>query len=107
MFQAAKNLFVDKAAQLYLNNLIARYAVLHELKIDSQNRTIRAVCQLHGENEPLTVRVEEYLLQEKGGKKFLQIVKCTCSRPWAQNLIEDLVQGRQIEVPPWALPALA
>lgn len=106
MFNSTKNFMTGKAAQLYVNNLIARYAVLKDLKIDAQNKTVEIVCQLHGETEPIRVRVDKYLLQEKGEQRFVQIVKCTCSRPWVQNLVEDFVQGRQVEVPPWAMAAL-
>lgn len=106
MFQTAKDLVVGKAARLYVNNLIARYATLRDLKIDSQRQTILVVCQLHGEHDPLTVKVDKYLIQKKGEQRFLQIVKCSCSRQWAQNLVEDFVQGRQVEIPSWALAAL-
>src|SRR5476651_1794189 len=101
MFNSAKNFMAGKAAQLYVNNLIARYAVLQDLKIDTQNKTVEVVCLLHGETEPVRVRVDQYLVQEKGGKHFAQIVKCTCSRPWVQSLVEDFGLGRQIEVPSW------
>lgn len=106
MFNLAKNFMTGKAAQVYVNNLIARYAVLQDLKIDTQNKTVDLLCLLHGECEPVRVRIDQYAIQERGEKRFVQVMKCTCSRPWIQALVEDFVQGRPVEVPPWASAAL-
>ena len=106
MFDSAKNFMAGKAAQLYVNNLIKRHAVLQDLKIDAQNKTVEIVCLLHGETEPIRIRVDQYLVQKRGEQHFVQIVKCTCSRPWVQSLVEDFVQGRPVEIPSWALTAL-
>jgi hypothetical protein len=106
MFQAAKNLMISKGAQLYANKLIARYGVVNDLKLDPQAKTVEAVCQLHGEPGPITVKIEKYSLVEKAGKKYVQVLKARCSKPWAQALVEDFVVGRQVEVPPWAADSL-
>jgi hypothetical protein len=106
MFNLAKNFMTGKAAQVYVNNLISRYAVLQDLKIDTQNKTVDLVCQLHGETEPVRVRIDRYVIQERGEQRFVEVLKCTCSRPWIQALVEDFVQGRPVEVPSWASAAL-
>jgi hypothetical protein len=106
MFEAAKNLMISKGAQMYANKLISRYGVVNDLKIDPQKKTVDAVCQLHGETTPITVRVERYSVVEKAGKKYVQVSKCSCSRPWAQALVEDFIVGKQVEVPAWAVDSL-
>lgn len=106
MFNLAKNFMTGKAAQVYVNNLIARYAVLQDLKIDTQNKTVDLLCLLHGEREPVRVRIDKYVIQERGEQRFVEVQKCTCSRPWIQALVEDFVQGRPVEVPSWASAAL-
>ena len=106
MFNLAKNFMTGKAAQVYANNLIARYGVVQDLKIDTQNKTVDLVCQLHGESQPVRVRIDKYVIQGRGEKRFVEVVKCTCSRPWIQALVEDFVQGRSVEVPSWASAAL-
>ncbi len=106
MFTAAKNHLASKAARLYANNLIGRYAELQELYIDSQKKTIDLVCALRGETEPVVVRVGQYTLSKDGENTFMRIAQCTCSRPWIQGLVEDFVQGQPIPVPSWAVVAL-
>jgi hypothetical protein len=106
MFTAAKNALAGKAAQVYLNNLISRYGRLQDLKIDSNNKTVEAVCLLQGEKEPLVVRVGRYEIQKEGERWFIQASACSASRPWLQNLLEDHVQGKRIELPSWAAAAL-
>lgn len=102
MFDAAKNYVASQAARKYVENLLARYGKLHDLKIDAKQRTVRLECMLHGEPQPMVVIVEEYNLENREGRHFARVVRCTCSRAWAQNLAEDFVIGREIEIPVWA-----
>jgi hypothetical protein len=106
MFNLAKNFMTGKAAQTYINGMIARYGEVKDLKIDTQAKTVDLVCALHGERELVKVRVDQYAIEKKGDKHFARILKCTCSRPWLQALVEDFAQGRPVEVPPWAVSAL-
>jgi hypothetical protein len=106
MFSAAKDAMASRAAQAYVNNRIARYGQLQELRIDSRAHTMEGTCLLHGENAPITVHVERYDVSERGGVKFLTVQKCRCARPWLQNLLTDFVEGRSVELPGWAASAL-
>lgn len=106
MFTNAKNALAGKAAQVYINNQIKRYGHLQDLKIDSTTRTVEAVCLLHGEQHPITVKVMNYEILSEGGRHFLKATACTASRPWLQNLMEDQLVGRRLELPQWAAAAL-
>jgi hypothetical protein len=106
MFTAAKNALAGKAAQVYVNNLISRYGRLQDLKIDTNAKTVEAACLLHGETEALIVKVGRYAIQREGDRCFIQASACSASRPWLQNLLEDHVQGKRIELPAWAAAAL-
>lgn len=106
MFNAAKDALASRAAQTYLNNLIARYGKVERLKIDSAKKQMEVVCLLEGEMTPITVSVGNYVVQSEGEKKFIQISDCTCSRPWLQNLLADFADGRRVELPAWAASAL-
>lgn len=106
MFSAAKDAMASRAAQAYINNRIARYGELQELRIDSRGRTMEGTCLLHGEKSPITVHVDRYDISERGGAKFLTVHQCRCERPWLQNLLRDFVEGRSVELPSWAASAL-
>lgn len=106
MFSAAKDAMASRAAQAYVNDRIARYGRLQELRIDSRAHTMEGTCLLLGETAPITVQVEHYEISERDGAKFLTLQRCRCARPWLQNLLSDFVEGRRIELPGWAASAL-
>lgn len=106
MFSAAKDAMASRAAQAYVNNRIARYGQLQELRIDSRAHTMEGTCLLHGEREAITVYVDRYEIAERSGTKFLTVQKCRCARPWLQHLLTDFVEGRSVELPGWAASAL-
>jgi hypothetical protein len=96
MFTAAKDSMTSSAARAFVN----------QRRIDSRLKTVTAIVRLHGESEPITVRIGKYIVEESGGKKFIRVQDCTCSRPWLQNLLEDFAGSRRLELPPWAAAAL-
>ncbi|HYP17575.1 MAG TPA: hypothetical protein VEQ65_10215 [Opitutus sp.] len=106
MFSAARDAIAGKAAQTFINQRIARYGEVRTLRLDSRNKTGEVVCQLHGEAEPITVRVEHYELHERDGQMFVKIGRCSANRVWLQNLLTDFGREREIPVPPWAASAL-
>ena len=106
MFTAAKDALSSQAARSYVNGLIKRYGEVKELKIDSKAKTVDVVCALLGEREPVTVRVENYRIINEGGKSFVEITRCTCSREWLQTLVADHGCGKRLELPGWAAAAL-
>lgn len=106
MFNAAKDAVAARAAQTYLNNLIARYGSVQRLHLDSSKKQMELVCLLEGEPTPIAVTVGQYEVESEGGKKFLRVSRCTCSRPWLQRVIADFGESRRFELPPWAASAL-
>ncbi len=106
MFSAAKDLLTSKAAKTYANDFIKRYGKIDELSIDSKRRRIDVVCQLNGEVSPIGITIESYRIEDKGGKKFLEVIDSSATRPWMQTAMRDHLHGRKIELPPWAAAAL-
>jgi hypothetical protein len=51
MFRSAKDALAGKSARIYLNDLLARYGRLEDLRIDSKAGTMELTCLLHGERE--------------------------------------------------------
>lgn len=106
MFTAAKDAVASRGAQAYLNKLIAPYGKLTAFRIDSRRQTVEGVCLLHGESVPITVTVGKYVIEEVGAKSYIYATHCTCSRPWAQSLLRDFVEGRRLDLPGWAAAVL-
>jgi len=106
MFNAAKDALASRAAQSWANNLIARYGRVDHLKIDSRRKTLEATCQLEGEINPITIRVDEYVVETEGEKKFIRATRFTCNRPWLQNVLTDYGSQHRLELPPLAAAAL-
>lgn len=106
MFSAAKDAMTGAAARKFINDRIERYGSVRSLRLDSKAKSLEVTCELEGEVSPVTVRIARYEIEESGGKKFVRPVKCTCSRPWLEHVLEDYVVGRRFEVPGWASAAL-
>lgn len=107
MFRAAKDALAGKSARAYLNEAIARYGKLEDLRIDSKARTLVATGRLHGEKESLTVSVGRYTIETKDGRKFLRLEQCSCDREWVGNLLADYGEGKSFPIPGWAAAALS
>jgi hypothetical protein len=106
MFNAAKDALASRAAQAWANTLIARYGKVQDLKIDSRRKTVEVSCLLDGESTPITIRIENYIVETEGGKKFICARDFSCSRPWLQNFLADFGPRQRIELPPWAAAVL-
>ena len=106
MFNAAKDALTSRSAQVWANNLIARYGKVQALKIDSRLKTLEVTCLLDGESTPITVRIENYVVETEGAKKFIPAPGFSCTRPWLQNVLTDHGSRQRIELPPWAAAAL-
>jgi len=106
MFNAAKDALASQAAQVWANNLIACYGKVQDLKIDSRRKTMEVSCLLDGELTPITIKIENYVVETERDKKFLRATDFSCTRPWLQNLLRDFGPRQRIELPPWAAAAL-
>lgn len=107
MFHAAKDAIASRAAQVWANQLLARYGAVQELKIDSRRRTVEVSCLLEGEATSITIRIESYVVETEQDKKFLRATAFHCTRPWLQSLLEDFGPQKRIEVPDWAAAMLS
>jgi hypothetical protein len=106
MFNAAKDALAGRAAQVWANKLIARYGKVQDLKIDSRRKTVEVSCLLDGEPTPITIRIENYVVETEHGKKFIRVTDFSSTRPWLQKFLKDFGPRKRIELPPWAAAAL-
>jgi hypothetical protein len=70
MFKAAKDAMTSRAAQVYVNNRIARYGEVQTLRINSREKTMEVSCLLHGESDPITIKVETITLTPPARKSI-------------------------------------
>jgi len=106
MFTAAKDALSSQAAKTWANSLIARYGKVQDLKIDSRRKTVEVSCLLEGEATPITVKIENYVVETEQDKRFVRATGFSCTRPWLQNVLADFGPKQRIELPPWAAAAL-
>jgi hypothetical protein len=106
MFHAAKDALASRAAQVWANKLIARYGKVQNLRIDSRRKTVEVSCLLDGELTPITVRIENYVVETERDKKFIRATGFSCTRPWLHRFLTDFGHRQRIELPPWAATAL-
>lgn len=106
MFNAAKDALASRAAQVWANKLIAPYGRVQDLKIDSRRKTVEVSCLLDGEPTPITIRIENYVVETERDKKFLRATAFSCTRPWLQKFLTDFGHRQRIELPPLAAAAL-
>ncbi len=106
MFSAAKDLMTSKAAKAYANDYIKRYGAVDTLSIDSKRHRIEVTLRLNGEVAPVGVTIEKYQVDDVGGKKFIEVLGSSATRPWLQAVMRDHLHGRRVELPSWAAAAL-
>ncbi len=106
MFSAIKDSLSSSAAKSLLASRVDRYGKLIDLRIRSRERTITVELVLEGEELPIIIRIERYRITGATGDHMLWVESITASRPWLQNLLEDLVVGKPLPVPSILLLAL-
>ena len=106
MLNAAKDALASRAARTWANSLISRYGEVQHLKIDSQLKQLEVTCLLNGESASITIKIENYVVETDGEKKFIRATGFSCSRPWLHNLLSDFGPRQRIELPAWAAAAL-
>lgn len=106
MFTGIKDSLASTAARSLIASRLGRYGKLTELKIRSQERTIRAEFLLEGEEEPVVIQVERYRITRKDGENLAVVEDVSASRAWLENLLKDLVVEKPLPVPPVVLLAL-
>ena len=106
MFSGIKDSLASTAAKSMLASRIDRYARLTELTIRSREKTIHATVVLEGEEESISIAIENYRILAKNGENVLIVESVTATKVWLQNLLQDLLKGKELVVPPLALFAL-
>lgn len=106
MFNGIKDTLTSSAAKSLLASRFDRYGKLTELRIRSREKTISVELVLEGEEVPVAIQVERYRIIGTTGEHAVVVEKISASRPWLQNLLEDLLVDKPLPVPSLVLLAL-
>ena len=106
MFSGLKDTLTSTAARSFIASRLDRYGKLAELRIRSREKTISAELLLEGEAVPLTIEIGRYRVIGKSGDYALVVESISASRPWLQNILQDLLVEKPLPVPSVILIAL-
>lgn len=106
MFDGIKDSLTSSAAKSMLASRLDRYGKVNELQIRSRERSIALELLLEGEEVPVGIFVERYRTTGKAGEHALVVEKVSATRPWLQNLLQDLLVDKPLPVPSMVLVAL-
>ena len=106
MFSGLKDSLTSTAAKSLLASRLDRYAKLTDLRISSREKTISAELVLEGEEVPVAIQIGRYRVIGKSGDHALVVESISASRPWLQNLLQDLLVEKPLRVPSIVLIAL-
>jgi hypothetical protein len=106
MFSGLKDSLTSTAAKSLLASRLDRYAKLTDLRISSREKTISAELVLEGEEVPVAIQIERYRVIGNSGDHSLVVESISASRPWLQNLLQDLLLEKPLQVPSIVLIAL-
>lgn len=106
MFNGIKDSLTSAAAKSLLASRLERYGKLSEFHLSSRDKTISAELLLEGEAEPVAIHVGRYRIKSEAGEYLLVVEEISASRAWLQHLLEDLLLGKPLPVPPVLLLAL-
>ena len=70
-----------------------------ELAIDPDKRTISATVLLRGEQEPITIGIDDYRFESGGEGAHFTAGHVRCSRAWMEAALQTALAGRSLPVP--------
>ena len=97
MFNKAKDKMVGTAARRMLESKLNRYGDIQDFSISTSERNMSLTFLPTGEESPLSVTINEYdIVKTDDGGVAIALVSVSADRIWANNLLEDHVQGMKI-----------
>ena len=106
MFSALKDSLTSSAAKSMLASRLDRYGKLTDLRIRSRDKMITAELMLECDEIPVGTQIERYRVIGKSGDYSLVVESVSATRPWLQNILQDLLVDRPMPVPSIILLAL-
>ena len=99
MFAKIKDKTLSSGLRMAMNTKLKEYGKMLKLNLNSQEKSIEMELLLDGEKESLTVKVDNYILEEDQGKYFLKIYGVETSRAWINTIASSYLEGKAFEIP--------
>ena len=94
-----KGWLLGKGLKSFLSGHLERYALLTNVTVDSDAKTIAVIVIPHGEEKETEIKIERYSIRKEDGKHYITIEQATASRLWISNLAEDFLKNKRFEIP--------
>ncbi|MEM7602457.1 MAG: hypothetical protein AAF357_13690 [Verrucomicrobiota bacterium] len=97
MLDAAKS----EALRRGLNALLQKhYGEINALTLNTEERSLDFTILLHGETEPVDVRLGQYDIIEEAENSWILCRNWHISREWMHRLVQSRAEGKRIRLPP-------
>ena len=99
MLKKVKDSALSKGIRFAINSYMKRYGKMLKFNLDSENKRMMLEVLLDGEKEPLSIRIERYVLTEENGKNVLKLYGIRTSRSWINTVADTYLEGKAFEIP--------
>jgi hypothetical protein len=94
-----KDASVSFILQKAVKTRLEKFGRVLELRIDSRQNILFLELLLKGENEPVSVSLEDYKITQEGDQTWITINKGKSSREWINAVIEEFVLHKAFLIP--------
>jgi hypothetical protein len=83
------------------NKLIKEFGVMTSIFIDSKSKSIAIELELKGEDRPVSIKINGYVVEPKGDGSLMKIGDISFSREWMDVIAKKLIaDGISIPISP-------
>jgi hypothetical protein len=82
-----------------INSQIKEYGEMIEFKLDNKAKKISLKILLNGEESPIDIDVDEYVLQKNGEVSEVTVKSVSSDRKWIDAALQNFVVGKSFKLP--------
>jgi len=83
----------------WLERELAEFGQVEAFSLDSRAKTAELRLRLRGENESLTVTVEDYSLQSGSHGDYVVVRRARASRAWVEAVLGKFILDKPLQIP--------
>jgi hypothetical protein len=90
---------LSKALQHFIADRFSAYGELQDCQVDTRNARAEIRALLKGETTPITLCVDRYSVERRGGERYITLESISCSREWIALLLTRLYARKPLKLP--------